>query len=270
MNKKKIKLLPLMLALFMALCVMPATPAKAATKALPVKIKSMGLLDSLNNKPKNFRNLIGSTGYYQAGFTGTSLIIDTTGATNKSYNLSVVVTRNGKTVHSESKSVVGDRITYKLPSLSSGEYRIAVTVKAPNASSYTANMTLRTFGSKYYTECARLNNSLDGYADCASLAYKMSTGSLNARGMANEVYKCIGRRLTSNPIDPYLDMNAEAYVADLYNGLLNRNYDKGGFDYWVNKIKAGNYSATVQKQVYDGFVYSAEYQNRMRNLGITW
>lgn len=68
-------------------------------------------------------------------------------------------------------------------------------------------------------------------------------------------------RIIDGRINAY--SNAE-YVRRLYNGVLGRNYDQGGYDFWVHSLQYGS----SRMEVLNGFLYSEEFAQRCRNLKI--
>gem|GEM_PF-2881743 len=56
----------------------------------------------------------------------------------------------------------------------------------------------------------------------------------------------------------------DQYVRTLYRTFLGREADTGGYNYWMNKLKAG----TSRDSVLNGFAYSTEFANIMAKYGI--
>lgn len=60
------------------------------------------------------------------------------------------------------------------------------------------------------------------------------------------------------------------FLVDLYHGLLGREPDKGGYDYWLGRMAGGRME---RKDVLKGFCVSAEFLNRCNSFEIsrgTW
>ncbi len=53
------------------------------------------------------------------------------------------------------------------------------------------------------------------------------------------------------------------YVEDLYNAILRRGADAGGFLYWVNLLNSGTYT---REQMLPLFTNSAEFQLRVNDV----
>ena len=56
----------------------------------------------------------------------------------------------------------------------------------------------------------------------------------------------------------------EHYVKQLYRAFMGREYDEAGLNNWVNKLNGG----ATKGQVFDGFVYSQEFQKICAGSGI--
>ena len=54
-----------------------------------------------------------------------------------------------------------------------------------------------------------------------------------------------------------------AYVEDLYNGILRRGADPGGYLHWVNLLNGGAYT---REQMLKEFTDSAEFQFRVQEV----
>ena len=54
------------------------------------------------------------------------------------------------------------------------------------------------------------------------------------------------------------------YVRRLYNAVLGRNPDQGGYDFWVHSLQYGS----SRMDVLNGFLYSEEFANRCKSLKI--
>jgi len=61
------------------------------------------------------------------------------------------------------------------------------------------------------------------------------------------------------------NINNDVYINILYNTLMNRSPDTGGFAYWSDRMRAG----LPREDVFAGFVYSPEFTSICRNYGIT-
>jgi hypothetical protein len=57
--------------------------------------------------------------------------------------------------------------------------------------------------------------------------------------------------------------NNSGYVEDLYNGILRRGADPGGFAFWLNLLNSGTYN---RQQVLQFFVDSPEFQTRVQEV----
>lgn len=56
----------------------------------------------------------------------------------------------------------------------------------------------------------------------------------------------------------------EDYVKQLYRAFMGREYDQGGFEYWVNHLENG----MTREQVFNGFSQSDEFRNLCDSYGI--
>ena len=57
------------------------------------------------------------------------------------------------------------------------------------------------------------------------------------------------------------------YVVMAYLGLLDREAEKAGFDYHMERLESG---LTDPVEFLNGFIYSPEYINRLSTLGCTF
>jgi len=57
--------------------------------------------------------------------------------------------------------------------------------------------------------------------------------------------------------------NNSQYMENLYNGILRRGADPGGFTGWINLLNNGTYN---RKQVLQSFVNSPEFQFRIQEV----
>lgn len=82
---------------------------------------------------------------------------------------------------------------------------------------------------------------------------------------ANLYFGGSARNCMHRIIDGRINVYSNAdFVRRLYKAVLGRDYDQGGYEFWVHSLQYGS----SRMQVLNGFLYSDEFANRCSKLGI--
>lgn len=272
MKNKKIKALPILLALLMVLCIVPSVSAKAATPIpVPVPtptptttskdtIKIVGVY-VYNSQYKMVGDVNSAkTQYYlPTGITNGKFAVSLSGLTKQhKCTVKVQVTKGNSTYYQRQQD--GQASYYEFtyfPNLNAGEYTVTITVSGTYVNKKVHTMKLNVYKESVYYYVNSMYRSLGYSGDAKQMAVKLSSGTVSARTCATTAYRAGSTRNRDG-----------AYMVDaFYSGLLGRYHDQSGYNYWCANLASGT---LTKDQVFDGFIYSTEFQNKVRGMGITW
>jgi len=112
---------------------------------------------------------------------------------------------------------------------------------------------VESFARRLYTTCLGRDADPRGLSDWASqLANMQISGSEAAHG-----FFFSGEFIASNISD-------DEYVKRLYRTFMGREYDQGGYDYWIGQLASGK----TREEVFQGFAGSGEWASICAEYGI--
>ena len=131
-----------------------------------------------------------------------------------------------------------------------GEYRVSVLVDGKQVGGYFYFSSIRRSAANFIKDLYKfVDSNVSGV--CVD-AFNISIGKTSPADVARKYFNYSSFQTKSR------SMSNREYVRRLYISILGRSYDQGGWDYWTNCLNAGQ----PREQVLEGFLNSAEFQNR--------
>ncbi|MBR6404525.1 MAG: DUF4214 domain-containing protein [Eubacterium sp.] len=261
MKTKSFKFISFLMTLIMALSMTPALAVSAR------EIDHVGLSKvSLKVKNTDAYYYDGSGTFYCLAGERPTVSASINGLSEGNYyDLDVELYKEGYYVTGDSYGhLSGKPYSITLPKLSVGRYMVRYTFSGKDISEKSFNYSIYVMDKNAYSFCDNLFNAF-GVPKTAETeqykymnAYSLSIDDVMSRMVITMAYNKSNINNVSN----------EDFVNALYKGILQREADKGGYAYWLNKLNSGKKS---RAEVTAAFMTSDEFKNvTCKNFNIPW
>lgn len=257
MKIRSLKMLSLVLALAFVLSAVPSKSVSASKASKPtISLGTNGINE-------------GTSMHYIKSNISRGMLTAYIGNTKKTGHLTITISgRKIKDITLFDKMGVGSGFkVLSLPSLEAGYYTVTAVYDQVNVETAEKQISIRVYDGKAYAFCEQASKAFDrleGDTRLYSYAVDLSTGIASGKDIIKRIAGSHST-LKSNKM-----LVIDAWVESLYKGILGRDSDPSGKQFWINKIVSGNYKDTVYEEIFNEFLHTDEFKGRMESLGYNW